>query len=383
MGFTGKSAWTAGFILLSASAMAFVADAGLPVDYAPGIEFCPPGLEALPQGNAVDLAEAALACHEHGLIDDAVVFHIAATARAQVDRSLDVSVDLFKETLAFQNLTLRLFDRLEDHYQEIDPVIAAAAIDAYPRVFQWELQVDGYDPGFAIQKPPVAEDYRRAFRMAVAAEYAMTVQGLHSASDPEYIELYNDLHQADQAYPIQMTRPLAESQALAARLVVRQKEIADTFIADFVPSLIETHVLRYGVYETVGDVEHFPAEETADGTRIVAESVHLDTSLVVPAEVGLSFGFEYELAGFIPGTNEHLKMRAIHPPMRNPRGEWQTVSTTAFDAFGWNGRVDDSLLYRFSEPHQVLPGEWTLQIIYFGEVLISKIFQVVESGTCE
>lgn len=54
------------------------------------------------------------------------------------------------------------------------------------------------------------------------------------------------------------------------------------------------------------------------------------------------------------------------------------VSTTTFHANAWNGRVKDTITYAFSRDDQLLPGDWTLQILYYGEVLLSRTFEVVD-----
>lgn len=358
-------------MLGSVSVLAFQPE--LPEDYAPVITYCPAGPESLPGGHVVALLEAALACAELELIDDAMALYIAAMARQEVDEELIVPLEESAELVAFRRLALALEAEFESRFSDSYAEAAAALLGAFERVFGWIPDADAYDPGYAIESLPSAQSYHQAFRMEVASAYAAQVLILQVALEPEFAELSRQLHQ-----PPNGRISNAEMQRMTARLVMLQREVDERFMASFEPTILEARFIRYGVYESFGEIRHIPAPDTADGTRISPELTEFhESSLVIPAEVGLAFGFDYEIAGIVPGTEDRLLMRAIHPPMRNLAGDLQTVSTTPFDIHSWGGRVDEHLSYRFSKPHQLLPGEWTLQVLYFDQVVLSKTFQVV------
>jgi len=360
-------------VLVSGSVAAFQLD--LPRDYSPEITYCPAGPEALPGGHVVALLESALACAELEIIDDAAAFYISAMARLEADEALEIPSDSVAEFTAFRDLALALEEKLGGHFQELDDDLAAAFSRAYHQVFGWHPEVEHYDPGYPVEAFPSNEEYRQGFRMAVASAYASQILALKTMQEPEFAELSGKLQQM-----VEGKMSAADSKQLSARMVTLQRDVNERLLENFEPSLIEGRFNRYGVFESLGEIKHIPAPDTADGTRIIPEhTIFHDSSLIVPAELQLAFGFDYEIAGILPGTEDQLMMRAIHPPMRNSVGDLQTVSTTNFDVFIWGGRVEDHLSYRFSESHQLLPGEWTLQIIYFDRVLLSKTFQVIKS----
>jgi len=101
----------------------------------------------------------------------------------------------------------------------------------------------------------------------------------------------------------------------------------------------------------------------------------------VTAELGVSFGFRYRVTGLPAGKTKVFEMRAIHPPMKGPDGRTTTVSTAPALFLG---EGDDcmyecnisEIVYTLSEPYQVLPGKWLLQLVDRGQVMLSREFDL-------
>ncbi|MGY6588391.1 MAG: DUF3859 domain-containing protein [Wenzhouxiangella sp.] len=345
----------------------------LPEDYSPSVAFCPPGLDALPEVHSVALIEAASACAEADQKMDAVTFHIASIVVDEINVTWLYSLGGDDEIRSYRRLFNVLAHEFQQRYPTPDDGLMQAVYEAYPQVFDWALRLERVNPGFLVEVLPPVEEYRQRLGITVAAAYAREASLINAMKDEEFRRLQKELSEAhtDGYQPA--------IHGLAYRLMNLHETLNKEFLEDFEPNLVLGRITQYGVFEAFGEIEYVPAPDTADGTHIIPdETVFHETSTVIPAELGLSFGFDYEVGGVAPGTEHRFLMRAIHPPMRNPQGEWQTVSTADFGVTAWTGLVDRHLSYRFSEPHQLLPGEWTLQVLYFDEVVVSKTFQVVK-----
>jgi len=348
----------------------------LPADYSPEITYCPPGLEAFKNAHTVALAEAAMACSEMDLLADAFLFFQASEARSAIDRRLLVPEDALEEQTAFETRARALRFKFGSRFTVADAKLAIGILNAYSKVFEWSPQVEGYDPGFSVEIMPPADLYHQLFRMAVANSYARHVQSLYLDLDPEYAELRETLQRLTRSDP----RPdHFEMQSLAAPAGARRKALMKTFIEEFEPTIVEGRIVRYGLFESFDEIEQGSNPAVADGTRSARESIVFhERSLVVPAEIGLQFGFDFKIAGVVQGTEDRLTVRIIHPPMPNSDSILQTVSTRRFASSSRLGRVEEHVSYRFSEPHQLLPGNWTLQVVYFDRIMLSKTFEVIE-----
>ncbi|EXI73234.1 MAG: hypothetical protein AW07_02848 [Candidatus Accumulibacter sp. SK-11] len=101
----------------------------------------------------------------------------------------------------------------------------------------------------------------------------------------------------------------------------------------------------------------------------------------VTAELGVSFGFRYRVTGLPAGKTKVFEMRAIHPPMKQPDGRTTTVSTAPalFLAEGDDCMYEcniSEIVYTLSEPYQVLPGKWLLQLLDRGQVVLGREFNL-------
>jgi hypothetical protein len=70
------------------------------------------------------------------------------------------------------------------------------------------------------------------------------------------------------------------------------------------------------------------------------------------------------------------RMRVTHPPTTNPRtGNATTVDEWARPINAGIGRYSG---WRFDETWEMVPGVWTMQVVYEGRVLVEQSFQVLE-----
>lgn len=138
-------------------------------------------------------------------------------------------------------------------------------------------------------------------------------------------------------------------------------------------------IIAEGEFRAVGIQAPVNAPNTAAG--IVGE--HLGLELVkstrrLRAVQGVTFGFQYRIHGVANANNPGFEMRAIHPPMKSHGGGIETVSTAETYVYGTGGIAINDIVYTLSESSEVLPGKWTLQLLYRGQVVVSREFDLEE-----
>lgn len=352
----------------------------------PGVEldYCPPGISSVPEFNSIQLGQAALVCHENGFSDDALDFFLASMARHTLDIRIpvEVSIELHPTHEGINELIYELLSRLESLATELFGQDHEMLIDAFLRVLEYQpsLSEGRYDPGWPVSEIPDEEVYKADFSTAVAWNYALMVPHFQREQDPRASRIMLELKKVSGSGVLSPEISESRMKGLENELKVRELELREERIEYYVPELVMGKIFNFGLFNISGDIELIDAEETVDGIRLlVDEFAHQTETTVVPAATGISFGFEFEIVGIIEGTEEFLEMRAIHPPIRNAMDALQTVSTATLEAESLNGRINDHLTYAFTSEHHLVPGAWTLQVLYNGDVVIGKTFEVIDS----
>ncbi|HXX04695.1 MAG TPA: DUF3859 domain-containing protein [Xanthobacteraceae bacterium] len=139
-------------------------------------------------------------------------------------------------------------------------------------------------------------------------------------------------------------------------------------------------ITEYGVY-TMETEKTAAAPGTASGTIEEVSGVDLvEATTVVPAQLGTAFGFRYKLIGQPKATVSLKNVTHIPAPgMRNP----QTGNVTLTDVFFQERKIVSEYyrLFRFTEPWEIVPGLWTLEIWDGDRQLVSQGFLVQEPAS--
>jgi len=337
---------------------------------------CPSSVGLVPDFNSGQLAHAALKCFDDGFDDEALQLLIASHARNALD------------LLYFPPMSVQagwLSNSRQTNVSQTSPMsVELLSLDrwriesAFLRAMEMEPRLQpGYDPGWRHEASPGAPDYQAEFRLIIADLFAMMIPRLQLNDDPTGNDLLQRLEgmiRSEWMAEEEWVMALTDLEAIETTLSVMESELPN-FI---VPELVVGRIHSYGTFETIGDVTILDAEDTVDGISLISELEHVEETTVVPAKVGVSFGYEFELGGLIPGTAELLKMQAIHPPFHNVEGELQSVSIAPFQAGLWGTRYSDRITYAFNADYHLVPGRWTLQVLYGDQVVLSKDFRVVE-----
>ena len=138
----------------------------------------------------------------------------------------------------------------------------------------------------------------------------------------------------------------------------------------------KVEVIAEGTFEQPKDVRNESAPNTAAG--IVGEysgvPKHLATTRKLKAVRGVVFGFRYRITGLPKNKNLVFEMRAVHPSITGPDGKSSELSSAPIEVYTENGTYDDDLVYMLSEPNEVVPGRWILQLFFDGKHVASREF---------
>lgn len=144
-------------------------------------------------------------------------------------------------------------------------------------------------------------------------------------------------------------------------------------------SVTSAEVIEYGVFDKIGSVGRTKVNGVLSGQidEVTEARIKEQTSTIVAA-LGTSFGIRVKLTGSPTGEMINCSVRVIHPKLTNPkssqaseRDEWPSQRR-----IGYPMRVG----YTFDHPWELVPGKWTIQIIYESKVVAEKTFDVVLPG---
>lgn len=134
-------------------------------------------------------------------------------------------------------------------------------------------------------------------------------------------------------------------------------------------------VIVEGVAVTGGVQEDVKAPHTAAGRKSTFDTIRfVKRTNRIPANLGVAFGFEYQLTGLPVAVPLSFEIRAIHPPLTGKDGKVRTISTAQMEVFSDDGTYQDALIYRLSEPYEVVPGRWILEMLFEGKQIFSREF---------
>jgi hypothetical protein len=138
-----------------------------------------------------------------------------------------------------------------------------------------------------------------------------------------------------------------------------------------------------------GEIEADPSIAQQDEPQTVMGHVNVMHELETPrfkqgesvihAKIGTRFGLSVQMVGSPDEAVVHgVSTRVTHPAMTNPatmetstQSEWDSPMNIGYARFaGW----------QFEEPWELVGGDWKIEILYRGKVLISKDFQIQVEG---
>ncbi len=139
---------------------------------------------------------------------------------------------------------------------------------------------------------------------------------------------------------------------------------------------------EYGIYTVDRDIK----ERDALGINKAAASNvrHAVTLRTVPAQIGTTFGFRYQLIGTPNNTPVDLREVVIFTPTGIvPKGSSTPIAKDEFTLQTRIGEISYAA-YTLEDSFELVTGEWTIEIWYGDQKLGTQIFKIVDLNTeCE
>jgi len=136
-------------------------------------------------------------------------------------------------------------------------------------------------------------------------------------------------------------------------------------------------VIEFGIIKSLGSTERTEAPETLDGNQSAAHGPKFGQHTTrIPAKLGTSFGFWFQLTGITEKESVTLEKVVKHPRMKNSRGQEEDHYTTTATLPVINGMVFAGAAYRLDRLEELKPGNWTFEIHYHGKKVVSQSFIV-------
>ena len=134
------------------------------------------------------------------------------------------------------------------------------------------------------------------------------------------------------------------------------------------------NIYQYGIFK--GDIDDdFDTPTSERGTEHkVAITSFVEKTLQIPAILGKHFGIIYVVKGDPPGGVINIKMRILHPPIKNP--QTNELFSFAESVYPINIGAHEFYGWIFEHEWELASGQYTFQILYNDKKLGEKTFTV-------
>ena len=147
------------------------------------------------------------------------------------------------------------------------------------------------------------------------------------------------------------------------------------FLVSCTPTVVSKfELIEYGIV-SVEDKGWRKTEDPNFGrTHSVAfEKVKKETEQI-QAKIGTRFGMRFRIDGEPNKKTITVEYAGIHPQLTNPK------TGKTFSSYKYQKKVKIGetryMGYKFDHDWELVPGNWTLQVLYQGEVMVEKEFVV-------
>ena len=133
-------------------------------------------------------------------------------------------------------------------------------------------------------------------------------------------------------------------------------------------------MVGYGLYE-IGSFETMAAGKSICGVKHNIENWKLSEKTDrVPAVKGTNFGFEFKMTGLAEGRVVRLEKKTITPGLTPPGASKPAYESVTY----WDLPVEtvNFIGYTFDYDWEAVPGQWTIQLYYEGQMIAEKVFTV-------
>lgn len=142
---------------------------------------------------------------------------------------------------------------------------------------------------------------------------------------------------------------------------------------------ISGKILDYGIVQSKAELKYEIPGSGGENGIIVDKPEIAQTTTKIPMKKGTKFGYQWQMTGFLTDQPVEITYRYKHPPMAGSDGKRTQGFDRPITVEPENGKIESFDGYEFSEDYELVPGNWTLSIVYQGKVIVTKTFQVVGS----
>lgn len=137
-------------------------------------------------------------------------------------------------------------------------------------------------------------------------------------------------------------------------------------------------IIEYGLY-TGHTMNKTTNESLPTGGRNILSKISLIKETdSIPAKIGNMFGFRYKIKGGLIGSEAKITKVLIYPPpgLVNP----VTHKTFFKSSFSLKKKLGKTSYtgYTFEKEWELVPGEWTIQLLYGNRKLTEKKFNITK-----
>jgi len=148
----------------------------------------------------------------------------------------------------------------------------------------------------------------------------------------------------------------------------------------FASNSITAKITDYGIYTIIKKGRKLAdADSTAGYSRRGAKVEPSIRAHDIPLKKGITFGFRWEATGFLWGVPTKMYHRIKHPPTQKPDGRITTGFEEPFTAMPRNGKVKGGYGYRLTEKWELLPGKWSIELIFDEKILAKQTFTIIDN----
>ncbi len=142
---------------------------------------------------------------------------------------------------------------------------------------------------------------------------------------------------------------------------------------------VSGRMLEYGIYEYGGKKYTVKSPNTAAGTVSYGDSQDIRLAIktkIIPLTKGLIFGYKWRIQGLKDDRPIEIMYRMKHPPIVNLKGVRSKKSDVPMQIMPIGGAYEGIATYSLSEDYELVPGIWTLTILFGEQIIAEMSFQV-------
>jgi hypothetical protein len=166
------------------------------------------------------------------------------------------------------------------------------------------------------------------------------------------------------------------------RAIIRLSPSGQTFAEEWwIPSTsvsaepVKSQVLSSGICEEQKVEKASGQPQSTAGYAVPGSLTITKQAEVIPLRKGISFGATWR----VPNLPKRVEITYVieHPPIPGVDGKLVTTSEERVTHETVDGVLEVTDCYELTEDHDLVPGDWSISIVYGGSVLAKRTYKVV------